>query len=368
MLTKKKILHLITGLEVGGAEIMLLKTLPRLQDGFDNRVCCITGHGPIGRQLENAGIPVFYLDLRLMSAFGSILQFRNTIKNFQPDLLVTYLIHADLFGRIFGYIFGVKKIVCSQRGKLLQWEFLRLADFLTKHLVTKYIVQTEVAKQELMQKLRLPAGKISIIPNAIDLTEFEFELDKEKKRASLGLSTNNMIITCVSKLRYGKGHEYLLEAFEEIYKEHPKVKLLIVGDGERKQELLNQTLPYSSRSSILFLGNRYDVKEILRISDIFVLPTLGEGMSNAIMEAMASNLPIVTTNIPENQELIKDKNTGIVVPIRNPLLIATAIVSLVDKEGERSLLGKNAKQHIATKFDILATIKKVSALYNQLLA
>ena len=347
---------------------MLLKTLPRLQDSFDNRVCCIVGRGPVGRQIENTGIPVFYLDLQLTSILRSILRFRNIIKDFQPDLLVTYLIHADLFGRIFGRIFRTKKIVCSQRGKLLQWEFLRLADFLTKILVTKYIVQTEVAKQELMQKLRLPAGKISVIPNAIDVTEFEFELNKGRKRVSLGLSVNDIIITCVSKLRREKGHEYLLEAFEEIHKKYPKTKLLIVGDGERKQELLNQTHHYSSKSSILFLGNRDDIKEILRISDIFVLPTLGEGMSNAIMEAMASGLPVITTNIPENQELIKHENTGIFIPTRSSLSIAVAIDSFLEKESRRFLFAKNAKRYIATKFDIATTTKKVSVLYDQLLA
>lgn len=365
---KKRILHLITGLEIGGTETMLLKMLPCLQSDFDNHVCCIIGHGPIGKQLENVGIPVFYLDLQPVSIFRSVLRFRNIIKDFQPDLLVTYLIHADLFGRIFGHIFGIKRIACSQRGKLLQWEFLRLADFLTKSLVTKYIVQTEVAKQELTKKLRLPAEKIAVIPNAIDVTEFEFELDKEDKRASLGLSIDDIVITCVSKLRREKGHEYLLEAFEEIHEKYPKTKLLIAGDGERRQELLDQTLHYSSKSSIFFLGNRDDIKEILRISDIFVLPTLGEGMSNAVMEAMASELPIITTDIPENQELIKHENTGVLIPTRSSLSIAAAAESLLDKEERRLLLAKNAKQHITTEFNMSATTKKISFLYSQLLA
>lgn len=363
---KKKILHLITGLEVGGAETMLLKTLPQLQSSFDNRVCCIIGRGPMGGRLENAGIPVFYLDLRPISILGSILRFRSIIKDFRPDILVTYLIHADLFGRIFGRLFGIKKIICSQRGKLLQWEFLRLADRLTKYLVTKYIVQTEVSREELMRKLRLPAERIAVIPNAIDVTEFEFELDKEKKRASLGLAADDIAITCVSKLRRGKGHEYLLEAFDGVHREYPKTKLLIAGDGERKQELLDQAVRYSSKPSILFLGNRDDVKEMLRISDIFVLPTLGEGMSNAIMEAMASGLPVITTDIPENRELIEHEKTGILVPIKDSSSLAKAIKNLLGDGQRRRNLGESSKRGISESFDTGIVVSKLTRFLDEL--
>ena len=134
---KKKILHLITGLEIGGAEMMLLKTLPRMQEDFDNRVCCIRGHGPIGKKLEKAGVPVYYLNLKNIFDLGIILRFKKIIKEFQPKILVTYLIHADLFGRIFGRIFGIKKITCSVRVKLVQWKYfpLLIIDGLTSFLV-----------------------------------------------------------------------------------------------------------------------------------------------------------------------------------------------------------------------------------------
>lgn len=368
MSEKKKILHLITGLEVGGAEMMLLKTLPKLQEDFDNRVCCIRNRGPIGKRLEEAGIPVFFLDLNSILDFGAIFRFRNIIKKFDPDILVTYLIHADLFGRIFGRLFGVKKIVCSQRGKLLQWEFLRLADRLTKYLVTKYIVQTEVSKKELIRKLRLPAEKIIVVPNAIDTTEFEFKTNKEKQKESLGLVANNIIITCISKLRRGKGHEYLLEAFEQLFccskqnKEYPtdkQFKLLIVGDGEQKEKLLEQAKDYKSKQNILFLGNRDDVKEILHITDIFILPTLGEGMSNALMEAMASGLPIITTNIPENQELIEHEKTGILVPSRNSNALAQSMEQLIANPTLCNYLGTAARISIKKHYDLPIVTKRI---------
>lgn len=373
---KKKILHLITGLEVGGAEMMLLKTLPHLQDYFDNRVCCIMGHGPIGKQLEKESIPVYYLDLRNPTDLGSLFRFKDVIKKFRPDILSTNLIHADLFGRILGRLFGIKKIVSYQHGQLLQWNFLRHIDRATKSLVTKYIVQTETAKRDLADKLHLPDGKFTVIPNTIIAKEFEFEMDRNEKRHELGLTPDDIIVTCVSNLRRGKGHRYLLEAFESLY-HHPdhgkatsirnkSLHLLIVGDGEMKQNLLSQAVTSVSKDNIHFLGNRTDVKEILQVSDAFILPTLGEGMSIAIMEAMASGLPIITTDLPENRELIDHNRTGILVPPKDARALAQAIRIILDSEQQRKTLGVNARRMILERFDVSIITSKLALFFSNL--
>jgi len=366
MPNKRNLLHLITGLEIGGAEMMLLKTLPGMQDDFDNRVCCIKGHGLIGKKLEESGIPVYYLGLINIFDIRIIWNFRKVIKEFKPDILVTYLIHADLFGRIFGRIFGVRKIVCSQRGSLLRWEFLRFFDKLTRFLVTKYIVQTKTAKKNLMAKLNLPEEKFRVIPNAIDLQEFNFELDIKKKKKDLGINNENMNIVCVSKLRKGKGHEHLLEAFENVFAENKHLNLLIVGDGEQKNRLLRQIENYSCKNNIYFLGNRSDVKEILKISDIFVLPTLGEGMSNAIMEAMVCGLPVITTDIPENKELITNNENGLLIPLKNVNFLEEAIKKIIYNKDLGGELGENAKEKMRESFDINIIASKFVHFFNSL--
>jgi glycosyltransferase involved in cell wall biosynthesis len=364
MTSKKKILHLITGLEVGGAEMMLLKTLPRLQEDFDNRVCCIRGRGPIGKQLEEKGVPVYYLDLASATdIFTIIFRFRKVVTEFHPDLLITYLIHADLFGRILGRLFGIRKVICSQRGSLLQWEFLRTVDRLTKRWVDKYIVQTPAAKKELMEKLRLPEEKFEIIPNSLDFDEYTFPLDIKAKKRELGIPAKNINIVCVSNLRRGKGHEYLLEAFEQLFQNHKNISLLIVGDGEKKEELRSQVTRYTSKNNIYFLGRRNDVKEILHISDIFVLPTLAEGMSNAIMEAMASGLPVITTDIPENRKLVQNNSSGILVPPENSKVLADAIKLIINDQLLRESLGEKARKTAEEKFDINSILGKIKTLY-----
>lgn len=362
---KKKVLHLISGLEVGGTEMMLLKTLPHLQsDCLENQVCCLRGHGEIGKKLEEAGIKVHYLEVT--NPF-QLIRFRQIVKNFCPDMLVTYLIHADLIGRVLGRIFSIKKIVCSQRGSLLNWEFLRFFDRLTKFLVTKYIVQTGIAKKDLMLKLGLPDDKFSVIPNSIDPDEFNIKINTEEKKRELSISYTNYInISCVSNLRKGKGHTYLLEAFNNIYKKNTNINLLIIGAGELKNKLLEQIENYESRNNIYFLGKRNDVKEILKISDIFILPTLAEGMSNAIMEAMAMGLPIITTNISVNKELIEEDKTGILIPVRNVDAIENSLNNLINDASLRIKLGKNARQKISDEFDVKIVTRKLSNLLEKI--
>lgn len=356
---RKKILHLISGLEIGGSETQLLRILPKLQQYHENTVCCVRGHGPIGSELEKNGVPVYYLDFKGVSDFFVIKRFYLIVKKIDPEILVTYLIHADLYGRFFGKLFGIKKIISSKRGALLQWEWLAFFDRLTKFMVNHYLVQTKTAKNEWVDRLKLPGNKFTIIPNGIDTRLFSLNLDKLSKRTEIGVAADSLIITCVARLRMGKGHKTLLSAFEEVSKKYPTAELLLVGDGEKEIELRKQITSYTSKNNIHFLGNREDVSEILTISDIFVLATEAEGMSNAIMEAMATGLPIITTDIPENQDILNNRETGVLFQSKNSQQLAESITLLFENLPMRNKLGQAAKIKAVNEFDI----KKVTFRY-----
>lgn len=363
---KKKILHFITGLNIGGAETMLLRILPKMQNDFDNSVCTLLGDGPIGVELRKAGIKTYHLNFSFANLFSSIFAFRKIIIEFKPDILVTYLIHADLFGRIFGKLFGIKNIISSQRGSLLQWKSLRYIDRLTKFLVNQYIVQTEIAKKDLMKSLKLKDDKIIVIPNAIDAKEFDFSINKNEKLKELSIINENINIVCVSNLRKGKGHEYLLNAFEKVFNQNKDINLLIVGDGEEKEKLIKQTTNYNSKNNIYFLGKRNNIKEILKVSDIFILPTLAEGMSNAIMEAMASGLAIITTSIPANKSLLQS-DCAILIEPANEKEIADAIILLLSNKELSEKLASQGQKIIKEKYSIDIVTNKLKILYAKFL-
>ncbi|MBF0556546.1 MAG: glycosyltransferase, partial [Nitrospirae bacterium] len=142
------------------------------------------------------------------------------------------------------------------------------------------------------------------------------------------------------------------------------VNLLIAGDGQKKTELTAQITHFTSKANIHFLGNRDDVHEILRISDIFVLPTLYEGMSNAVMEAMASKVAVITTDIPVNAELAGD--SAILVPVKNSGKLAGAMEALLKDDALRKDLAARAYNKISSEYSLDIIVQKYIALLNTL--
>lgn len=364
---RKKILHLITGLEIGGAEMMILKTLPKMQAAFDNRVYCIMGHGPMGERLEKAGIHVYYLNLKNIFDLSIIIRFKKIAKEFQPDILVTYLIHADIFGRILGRIFGIKKIICSVRAKLIQPKYLPLLflDAITSPLVTHYHFNSQAVADMYHKFFFLPKRKITVIPNGLELEKYNIQIDIQKKKQELGLPLDKKIIGCVAKLRKQKGHQYLISAFAEVLKNNKNVFLLLVGDGDERKSIEKQTHDLGITEDVLLIGNRDDIPELLQIIDIFVLPTLFEGMSNALMEAMAAGKPIIATDIPENKELINDNVSGILVPTKNPAAIAKNIQELITDKLQAQNIVTNAKREALERFSLKKITQKMISFLNQ---
>lgn len=362
---KKKALHLITGLEIGGAEMMLLKVLPPLQTDLENIVCCIRGRGPIGQKLEAQGVSVHYLDLASFFDWRAISRFKQVVRKVQPDLLVTYLIHADLFGRVLGRVFGIPKIICSVRVKLVQAKYLPFLflDGLTSFLVDHYHFNSQTVAEMYQKYFFLSPKKTTVIPNGLDLSLYTLSPEQiQAKRQELNL-TNKTIIGCLAKLRAQKGHPYLIEAFEKIHTKHPETVLLLIGDGEERARLEEQVKNLHLSPYVVFLGNRQDIPELLSIIDIFVFPTLFEGMSNALMEAMASSLPIITTNIPENREFLSHDSNALLIPQESSEAILEATERLLGDIKKGSFLAKNARLTALQRFDLQETLTRYRELF-----
>lgn len=358
-----KILHLITGLGTGGTEKHLLKILP-LMFNTTNIVCSLINKNEIGKKLEEKGIKVYYL---LGNVFEKIIKFKNIIKNEKPDILCTYLIHADLFGRLFGRLFGIKKIICNIRVVHNKGYFnevgglLIFLEILTSSLNTMYITNSNTAKES----LKVNQNKIKVIYNGIDLqTISNINVNKLEKRKLLGLEKDDFIIVCVGRLHEQKGQKYLIEAVNMLSNENYNIKCLFLGEGSKRQEYENMISKFKLNDKIKLLGNRVDAIEILKTSNVFVLPTNYEGMSNAIIEAIACKIPIITTNIPENKELIIDTYNGLLVNTCNSIEIFKAIEKIILSEKIGKEIIKNAFNDIS-KYDINVCSKKFEEEYQK---
>lgn len=360
---KPRIFHLITDLNIGGTEHMLLRTLPRLS-GWTHIVCSLTTIGAIGRELQEQGIRVIALEEKKLLRPSVYRKVVRLLRKEKPGILQTYLAHADIIGRFAGKRAGVERIVCSIRSKLHEARFLPMIAFyaFTSPLVDDYLFNSHTIAAWYKRR-GIPQGKITVIPNGLEVERFTRTIDREAKRRSLGIKEDALVIGCVAKLRREKGHVYLLEALKNLVKTYPRAVLLLVGGGPLEGELQQSVASQGLAAHVRFLGDRVDIPELLQIFDVFVLPTLYEGMSNTLLEAMAAGLPIVTTDIPENRELIHGGEHGILVPVKSAERIQEAVSCFIEYQEGAQRFSRNARGRVVSVFQISKTIEQLGHFY-----
>jgi len=327
MVAKKRIIQLIISLERNGAEMALLRMLPRLNDNFENIIITLREKGPLATEFEENAIQVIALEQKSFFDLFSYWRLKNLIQSLSPDLIFTNLLHADIIGRLFIQFFVPCKVISSlvTTYNSKRYWIARIFEKVTNGLATCYIANAEAVKQAYVRDFSVQPEKITVMPCGIDIDLFQSDQDNAAIRGGLTVDANDFVVICVASLHVNKGHRFLLTAFEAFHKKHPQSKLILVGDGNEKDMLLSQIASFSSRSAIFFLGKRRDVPRLLNAANIFVLPTFFEGMSNAIMEAMAAKLLVITTDIPENRELISNGENGILCPVGDAEALEKAI-------------------------------------------
>lgn len=363
----KTILHIIQSLDNGGCENMLLRTLPLLErEGLKNIVITLKQEGALAQKFRDQNITVENVHQKHLLDIASYYRILGLLKKHQAESVITYLLHADIAGRLFLQPFTKTEIIPFLRTTYNhpRYRIARIFERITSPFVKKYLANSQAVKDFYTHSLNVPKEKITVIPNGIDVEYFDSLPRDEQLRKSFGIRPEDTAIICVANLHINKGHTYLLEAFEQVFTKNKNIHLLIVGDGEEKENLTNQASRYSAKDNIHFLGQRNDVPKLLKSSDIFILPTLFEGMSNAIMEAMASGLPVITTDIPENKALIENGTSGILVPVKESSPITEAIEKLLDNKEYVEILGENAKEKIRDDFGLIGTAGKLKGFYD----
>jgi glycosyltransferase involved in cell wall biosynthesis len=356
-----KILHLITGVYAGGgAEKMLLSTLPYL-NGAEHAVCVMKGKGEIGLKLEEKGIKVFYLEMKGYYDFGVIQRYREVVRDFQPDMQVDYLIHADIFGRIFAKRAGVKKLVSYIRNRHIKPLF-RIFDFFTLSAVDYLLTNSRAVLDFYRHIYHFPAARSAFITNGIDLTASP-EFDREKLKSELGVGGDDFVIISTARFHRQKDLSTLLRAVA-IVKEKGFVrpKLLLANTGPEKEKLEELARVLNLSDDVKFLGIRQDIDDLLRIAGAFVLPSRHEGMSNSLLEAMKAGCPAIVSAIPENIELIRDKENGLSFPAGNETALAEKLMAVAASPLVADKLIQGAKVTVAD-YDIQKIIAQLNAFF-----
>lgn len=367
-----KILYLCETLKVGGAEELLLTTLRYLNcDRFYPVVYCIGEQGKIGEEIEKIGIRIQALNKRpALWKMGILWNLMWILKKEKPNILHTHLFYANYFGRIAGIFARVPVIIITEHGTHSNFKkiYHHWIDFVLALFTSKVIAVSLAVKEYLLKYTMIPKQRIAIIYNAIDFERFDnaFYKDKDLLRAKLGFENHSFLIGCVSNLTPWKGQLVLLQAFNSVIKHFPNAKLCIVGrdavNFQSKLELFAKK--ENLQRSICFLGERRDTPEILKAFDIFIFPSLTEGLGISLLEAMYMGLPAIASKVEGILEIIENNKSGILVPAGDYKLLASEILMLLENKDKMQMLGENARKRIEKYFSPKAYIEELELLYN----
>lgn len=360
------VLHIITRLPTGGVENMLYKVVTNYnRNRFNPVVCCIEKGGEVADKLKQAGIKVYIL-YRKKNTFDwkVIRDIYRIIKKENIHIIRTHMFHAGMYGRIAGIFAGVKIMIPSFHSLYRSPENPKLIRRIINHFLSKFsykiVAVSKAIARDIIRYDRVRPRKIEVINNGIPLERFDINISKEEARRRFNLPVSKIIIGNVGRFSEAKGQKFLIESVSHL----KDVLLVIVGDGPLRGFLEEQVKRL--RVDCKFIGT-LDPDEIplfLKTLDIFCFPSLWEGWGTALVEAMASGLPVVASDIPPIREVLDD--SGILVPPGNSDKLSEVLKGLIDDPFLRETMGMKAKER-SKLFSIERTVTSYELLFEDAL-
>jgi glycosyltransferase involved in cell wall biosynthesis len=292
----------------------------------------------------------------------------------RPHIVHTHTSKAGLLGRWAAKMVGVPIIVHTPHGHVfyghfgsLSSKFFVIMEKLTGSITDRMVALTEAEGNDYNTFLVCNTEKIVAIHSGVDIDRYSaVEVNIEEKKKSLGLNPKGLVVGTVGWLLPIKGPMYLLKAMARIWHMHPDISLVFVGKGELEEALRAEAFRRGVSDKVTFLGWRDDVPEIMQIIDVFVLPSLNEGMGRVLVEAMAAGKAIVASDTGGIPDLIKHGHNGLLVPPKDPNRLAEAIIILLKDTHRRQEMGENGKL-LAKRYSAESMVKKIDTLYEELL-
>ena len=362
-----KVAHIITDLDLGGAETMLLKILRNFKDyGYEHLVICLKIESAILRQqIEREGYRVYVLNFKVHNAVVQFFRLIAVLKKERPYIAHTYLFHADFLGRIAAKISKVPVVISSLRneniGGAVRESLLRITDFLVDKVTA---VSQRVADAHLSKNLT-KKDKLEVIYNGVEVEEM-VDIDPLVTKRELGIEDGFLLLT-VANLEKKKGYNYLFEALKILKDKDYRFTLLSIGGGRERQTLESMIDSSRLKDRVKLLGKREDIASFFATADIFVLPSVWEGMPNALLEAMSHGLPVIATRVGGVSEIVTDNETGLLVDARDSMSLALSIERLFNDGALRQRLAHRAKGFDKDRFNIKGTVTSFDRLYKGVL-
>jgi len=365
-----RVTYVIDKLHRAGAQVHL----GQLAAGLDRRriqaeVICLLQGGPIAEELRARGVPVEILGLDLLYAprgLAGVARLARHLRRSGADVLHTYLVSANVYGTLAGRLAGVPSVVTSRRdtGFSRNWRLRLLEEWVINPRVDRVVAVSPAIADSARREHGLRADRIVTIENGVDLAALEPALElRDDTRREWGLAPEDPAVGTIGHLSPIKGHADFLHAAALVAAADRRARFFLVGDGALRPSLeaLARTLGIADR--VVFTGAREDVPRMLAMLDVFVLPSLAEGMSNALLEAMALGRPAVATAVGGNPDVVRDGATGLLVPPGQPPALAAALAELLSEPTRAIGLGAAARCWVRQELTLERMLRRYEALY-----
>lgn len=364
-----RVLHVVDTLGVGGTELGLANVVESTRGQIAHAVCCVRAGGATASRLEAQGIPVTVLRKPPGNDWGLPLRIARLCREVQP-----HVVHTRNWGSVDGIIGGrlarVPVVIHGEHGRdaadpdgtnRRRNRARRVLSLFTDRMVAV----SDQLRRWLIDDVGIRESKVGVLKNGVDAEKFQRSSDRETLRRSHGYSPDDIIVGTVGRLDPVKNQAALLEMVYALSPAHPTLRVAIVGDGPEREALAREIVHRNLRSTAALLGHRDDISAMLSMLDVFVLPSLGEGMCNTILEAMAVGLPVVATRVGGNPELVDDGTTGQLVPVRDAGALAQAIGRYASDERLRRDHGAAGRKRVLEEFTLQGMAERYTQLYEK---
>lgn len=367
---KKKILQLIDGLTVGGAEVLLVQLARGIKEaGYDVSVGYST-YGPLEKNLLNLGISCTRLP-----RFGRIdpillLRMCQLILRERPDIVHTHLFISDLYGRMAARLCGVPVVISTSHSNDVWARRIPLGYLygLTAKLADRVIAVSRSVRDYQIQHTGIFSDKICVIENAVDIWRFAGQDHAGRLvRDELKIDSAAPLVGIIGRLRPVKDHDNFLKAAVQIKNKLPEARFLVVGDGPLREELMMQAQTLDLGSAIIFCGIRQDIPAVMAALDVLVISSKWEGLPVTLLEGMAARRPIVSTAVGGVPNTVSDGESALLVPPEDSLALANACLKILDNPVLAQSLGEAGFARVKSQFSLDVMIGKTLKLYEELL-
>ncbi|GIB17883.1 4-alpha-N-acetylgalactosaminyltransferase [Vibrio cholerae] len=363
-MVNQRIAFIITGLGMGGAETQVCSLIDQLA-ARGNTILLLSLTGESVNKPKHPSVQLVELNMR-KTPFGFVQAYWQAVsilRQFQPDVVHSHMVHANIFARLLRVIAPIPRLVCTAHSNNEGGKARMLAYRLTDSWCDLTTNVSQDAVEAFIAQNAAKPGRIVALHNGIDLSKFTFNsVARERCRSELGLNANQTLLLSVGRLTEAKDYPNLLHAFAQLVKRQPNVKLAIIGIGELSTSVEVLIEQLELKSYVALLGLRFDVVDWMSAADIYVMSSAWEGMPMVLLEAMATERVVIATDCGGVREVLGDY--GYLVPPRNSEKLTEAIEqAMALSQQERETLGNNARNYIESRYSLSVVADKWLEIY-----